>query len=424
MARIDAAYNYFLTTYGEGIGSRYESHKKSELRDTYNRIIRANKEAPLYKIKDSEDLGQFAIDIKEHANDMLVAVSQLSGADGDISSILSRRVAVSSDSETVAARYVGDDKSSIDGFSIRVDSLAKSQVNRGNFLPPSAYSFEEGSYSFDLDVRTGSYEFQYNVGRGDNNFAVQSKIVRLINSADVGLSAQLITDSKGNNAIEIQSKATRLSEDEDCIFNISSNISWNELDRLGIQNVVSPAANSTFTLNGNSHSSVANTFTVNKSYELTLKKASTSEVSVGLMTDTQALAGGINRLLTTYNAMLDIGAKYIRGHSTRTLYNDVTSIAAGMSQSLDKLGITADKSGHLSLDKDILAEAINSPDREAAFDTLTSLRDSIKKMASKASISPMNYVDKLIVEYKNPKNNMAFPYASGQYAGMLVDCGL
>ena len=38
MARIDAAYNYFMTTYGDNIGSRYESHKKSELRDTYNKI--------------------------------------------------------------------------------------------------------------------------------------------------------------------------------------------------------------------------------------------------------------------------------------------------------------------------------------------------------------------------------------------------
>ena len=32
MARIDAAYNYLLSTYGKATGSRYDSHKKSELR--------------------------------------------------------------------------------------------------------------------------------------------------------------------------------------------------------------------------------------------------------------------------------------------------------------------------------------------------------------------------------------------------------
>ena len=68
MSRIDTAYNYFMTTYGNNIGNRYESHKKSELRDTYNKIVKANKDSPLYKIKDTEDMGQFAIDIKEHAN--------------------------------------------------------------------------------------------------------------------------------------------------------------------------------------------------------------------------------------------------------------------------------------------------------------------------------------------------------------------
>ncbi len=424
MARIDSAYNYFLTTYGDSIGSRYESHKKSELRDTYNRIIKANKEAPLYKIKDSEDMGQFAIDIKEHANDMLVAVSQLGGSDGDISAILDRRVAVSSDASSVGVKYVGDGSSGTEGFNISIDALATGQVNRGNFLAPSGHSFEEGSYSFDLDLRTGSYEFQYNVGRSDNNFDVQSKIVRLVNSADVGLSAQLITDAKGNNAIEIQSKATGLAPEEDQIFNISSNISWKELNTLGIQNITSPATNSSFALNGNRHTSLANTFTVNKSYELTLKKATVSEVKVGLMTDTEALSDGVDKLLATYNGMLDIGAKYSSGHSTRTLYNDVTAIASSMSQSLSDIGISADESGHLSLDREALTGAINSEGRQDSFDTLERFRDSVKNMASKASISPMNYVDKLIVEYKNPNNNMAFPYASGQYAGLLVDSAL
>ena len=39
MARIDAACNYLLSTYGKATGSRYDSHKKSELRSLYNNII-------------------------------------------------------------------------------------------------------------------------------------------------------------------------------------------------------------------------------------------------------------------------------------------------------------------------------------------------------------------------------------------------
>ena len=97
MARIDAAYNYFMTTYGDNIGSRYESHKKSELRDTYNKIVKANKDAPLYKLKETEDMGQFAIDIKEHANSMAVSVSNLAAAGESVEEILNKRIASSSD---------------------------------------------------------------------------------------------------------------------------------------------------------------------------------------------------------------------------------------------------------------------------------------------------------------------------------------
>ena len=35
MAAIDSVYNYYLTTYGKtSSSSRYDAHKKSELRDT------------------------------------------------------------------------------------------------------------------------------------------------------------------------------------------------------------------------------------------------------------------------------------------------------------------------------------------------------------------------------------------------------
>lgn len=51
MAAIDSAYQYYLSTYGNSTVSRYDTHKKSQLRDTYNKIVKTNKESPLYKIK-------------------------------------------------------------------------------------------------------------------------------------------------------------------------------------------------------------------------------------------------------------------------------------------------------------------------------------------------------------------------------------
>lgn len=59
MAKIDSAYSYYLNTYGSSAVSRYDTHKKSELRNTYNRIVKLNKESPLYKISSSGDVKKF-----------------------------------------------------------------------------------------------------------------------------------------------------------------------------------------------------------------------------------------------------------------------------------------------------------------------------------------------------------------------------
>lgn len=80
-AILDNMYNYYLTTYGKSTVSRYDSHKKSELRSVYNNIIKINKESPLYKIKDSADAQKFAIDIKEHARDLKNVIASLSTGD-------------------------------------------------------------------------------------------------------------------------------------------------------------------------------------------------------------------------------------------------------------------------------------------------------------------------------------------------------
>ena len=47
MTAIDTAYNYYLSTYGKQSASRYDSHKKSELRNIYNTIVKINKDSPV-----------------------------------------------------------------------------------------------------------------------------------------------------------------------------------------------------------------------------------------------------------------------------------------------------------------------------------------------------------------------------------------
>ena len=47
---INSVYDYYISTYGNRTVSRHDSHKKSELRDIYNNIVKINRAAPLYKV--------------------------------------------------------------------------------------------------------------------------------------------------------------------------------------------------------------------------------------------------------------------------------------------------------------------------------------------------------------------------------------
>lgn len=425
MARIDAAYNYFLTTYGKDLGNRYESHKKSELRSTYNSILKTNKESPLFKIADTEDVAKFAIDVKESANSLHNAVSYLTENGEDISSMLDKKVATSSDEDVVLAKYVGsDDSADTPSFKLKVKQLATPQVNTGRFLNPMAQDFEEGSYSFDLDTQSNSYEFQFNVGNRDTNLEVQQKISRLVNNSDIGLRAEIITNDKNQTALSISSKQTGLAENEEFLFSIKSSTAYDELNKLGIDKVTAQAANSVFELNGREHSSLSNTFTINKAFEVTLNSASDKTVEVGFKADTDAIADGLDELLMAYNGMVEVGMKYSSAHSNNKLYNEITAIGKNMSESLASVGIESDDNGKLSLDREKLGNAITGESKDDSYRVLNNFKDAISRQSKKASINPMNYVNKIIVEYKNPGKTLAHPYAPSAFAGMLVDRAL
>ena len=64
---VSSAYTYYLANYVGKEISKYDTHKKSELRDVYNRMVKVNKASSLYKINDSDEVKKYAIDLKEMA---------------------------------------------------------------------------------------------------------------------------------------------------------------------------------------------------------------------------------------------------------------------------------------------------------------------------------------------------------------------
>ena len=427
-----SVYNYLMSVYGSPDSGRYDSHKKSELKDVYNRMVRANKESPLYKIDFTPHITEFAIDLKESARRMSNVVASLGGSGSGIESVFHKKSAASSNEDAVSVEYVGkDDEESEEegtgdsGFSIEVRELARPQVNRGHALYAEGHGFESGTYSFDLDTNSGSYEFQFNVGEEDTNKDVQSKIMRLINTSNVGLNAE-VSEEEGLSTLTVTSKQTGLAENEKYLFRISSGASWNELNLLGIGEVTSPARSSTFILNDKEHHSLSNSFTINHEFELTLKKTTGEEgpAVIGFKANADAIADSVTDLMNSYNGFVAVGKKYSDIDGNRSLLNEVTAIGRQLSEELRSVGLSADDSGMLRLDRSVLEEAVTGEDNQETFRCLNIFKDALYNEACKTSTNPPYYVNKVTVEYKNPGRTFAAPYASSAYSGMLVDCFL
>lgn len=450
MARIDSAYDYYMTTYAGRQVSRYDSHKKSELRKVYNRMVQTNKEAPLFKIPDLENAKKYAIDIKENAKSIQNVVASLSGNNGEFSSAFQKKIAVSSSEDAVGVEYVGDgdENTSIEEFEIEVRRLASPQVNTGQYLPNDALSFVPGAYSFDLNTTTSSYEFQFNVNSGENNQTVLRKLANLVNNSNLGIDADLLKKDN-TTALSLTSHQTGLGKEEEYLFSIAPGAdpaSMNAMNLLQINQITQQPQNSDFTLNGNNHSSLSNTFTINNAFELTLKAPTDSAVKIGFKANTDAVADNIQSLLDAYNGILNTAKKYSiqnapsnspqqkkftpeptpqnTSSAGNKLLKEMSSLSRQRRANLEYIGLLVADDGSLSIDKDLLTDAIEPTRAQDTFDTLNQFKDALSDKVDHAAIDPMNYVNKIIVAYKNPGHNFNTPYVTSIYSGLMMDYSL
>ncbi len=429
MPAIDTAYNYYLSTYANKPASRYDSHKKSELRSIYNKIVKVNKDSPLYKIKHSGDVQKFAIDIKESTRIIKNVVASLSDAEEGIGNAFHKKVAYSSQEDIVSADFVGDHKGQgeMQSFLVEVKDLAAPQVNMGNFLGKDRLSLRPGSYSFDLENPSSTFEFQFNINPEDTNYSVQKKLANLITNADIGLRASVVEDTDGAAALKIESVATGISDGSDFLFSITpqgTRTSMEAVDALGIDHVTQEAKNSVFLLNGTEHSSHANTFTVDNAFELTLKgvTAEDSPVTIGFKTNADAMAENIQTLVDSYNSILHTASRYLdTQRQSVKLYKDMSSTAFAYQDSLERMGLMVGENGEISIDKALLMDAVAEGNSEEHLSVLNDFKNLLNIKANNASLDPMKYVDKVIVTYKNPGKTLVTPYITSIYSGMMMD---
>ena len=67
MLDLNPVYNYYTTVYSPATQTKYDSHKKSELKNHYNNMIKVNTKSPLFKVKVNNSMQNYVIGLKSAA---------------------------------------------------------------------------------------------------------------------------------------------------------------------------------------------------------------------------------------------------------------------------------------------------------------------------------------------------------------------
>ena len=388
-AVLNTVYNNYLTAYSPRQLTKYDTHKKSELRSVYNSIIKLNKDAPWYLPTTSKDTQYYAVDVKENARELHNSIAQLGGLEQD--GMFRKKSVYSTNDDIAEVAYIGSEASSAASpeFDLEVRALATPQENLGYFLPDLATTLAPDTYSFDVAINDMNYEFQFNINEGDTNRQIMERLSRLINNADIGIRAEVVESDMGLNYISHS------------------------------------ADNASFLINGEERSSSSNHFTVGKLFDVQIKAVSPEDkpVHIGLKTDTESITDNINQLVGSYNNFIRAASSYLNTQSrSRQLIREFSSIASLYGNSLESMGMHLEDDGMLSINDERLRQtAAASGNDLSAFNVLKDFSSSLLRKSDQVSLNPMNYVDKKIVAYKNPGHNFISPYTTSAYSGMMFN---
>lgn len=422
---ISSVYSYYLSQYGNKSNSKYDSHTRTQLKNTYSKVVKINSQTPVYKLDLSTAAQKYAIDLKEHARALENITEDLSdGADGTMTF---KKSAVSSNASAVNASYITDfgAASNDESFDINVKQLACSQLNTGNYLQPRSKHIKPGEYSFDLSINDVIYEFQFKVDNSETTNNIQNKIARLINRSNIGLTANIKEDSLGNTAINIESESTGINGTTPVIFSIKSDDANNQplIDTLGLDRVTQYPANAIFDVDGDERSSMSNSITINKAYDVKLSKVTEEPVTISLKADANSIVESLNELVAGYNNLISVTNDENNNHfqGTEKLQNEIASIARSYKKQLADSGLSLNKDGTISADKEVIINADNKDALSHIYESLNSFKNSIKEKAEDIALNPMDYVNNKIIAYKNPLRSFPDPYNLSAYTGMMFN---
>ncbi len=418
-------YNYLIPSYTPKPLTKYDTHEASELKNIVKKIAELTKDSPKYYVKITDSKQSYMLGIKESAIMLQNGIKEL--CDDSPDSAFNNKKAYSSNPDKVSAELLDANGGKLpDSFSIKVDSLATTQINLGRDLYATGRGLAGGTYKFQVSVGDDIYDFQYNVKNGAANRDVMDGLSSFINKANVGIRAGVedVDGGDGKVRMRIESDMTGSSAGEaifafadKSLINGSGIASYFELNRIER----SPQS-STFYMDGAERHTLANEFTVSRRLKISLKDASDEDIDIQYFPDGDRIMGSLAMIADAYNFMIDSTEEYGKVVKYKLLLpNEMQSVITPYKSELEACGFVFGD-GRMSFDPTLTAQSINNGEMRKIFDKNSPFIQQMMNKTEEIKINPVEYVDKTMSTYPNfEKPTEGYSYITSFYSGLVFN---
>ncbi len=413
-------YNYYQMALPSIANTKYDSHKKSELKNLYKDMVKLNQSKPFYKLSLSKETRDYVIGIKEAAMELKTSSSFLSeDSDPD-----SRKMMVNTDQPgNLSVSLLSDEYESMPTeISMSIDQLAATQRNEGKLVPSNSASVPVGKHYINIEKGGSEYQFEIDTKQGETNLHILRRLATSVNSNDIGVSARVM-ESGTSARLQLEAKDSGLGElDQGLQFQVKGPDDAGMVEYFGLNEVTTYPQNARFTLNGTEQTASSNNISINNGIGIELNHVTSEEAHIKLANDNSALLDDVDDFVHYYNNLVDLAHKVDDNpNGSQKLLRDLGTITRRFRNDLESSGLTLNEDGYLEKDDALLVQSTENGQVQELFQQLSDFKNAVHHATDRITLNPMEYVDKTVVSYPNTQRNFPNPYMPSMYSGMFYN---
>jgi len=413
-------YNYYQMALPSIANTKYDTHKKSELKNLYKDMVKLNQSKPFYKLSLSKETRDYVIGIKEAAMELKTSSSFLSeDSDPD-----SRKMMVNTDQPgNLSVSLLSDEYESMPTeISMSIDQLAATQRNEGKLVPSNSASVPVGKHYINIEKGGSEYQFEIDTKQGETNLHILRRLATSVNSNDIGVSARVM-ESGTSARLQLEAKDSGLGElDQGLQFQVKGPDDAGMVEYFGLNEVTTYPQNARFTLNGTEQTASSNNISINNGIGIELNHVTSEEAHIKLANDNSALLDDVDDFVHYYNNLVDLAHKVDDNpNGSQKLLRDLGTITRRFRNDLESSGLTLNEDGYLEKDDALLVQSTENGQVQELFQQLSDFKNAVHHATDRITLNPMEYVDKTVVSYPNTQRNFPNPYMPSMYSGMFYN---